>query len=268
MPVPRAGRARPAGHHLAEERPLHALHLAAAAAGVAAGRVGARTRCRRRSRSRRPPRCRRSGPGSAPNAVSASSRSSRISASAPCRTRLRGPRAVDAPKKASMMSPSPPKPAAERAARPRSAARRERVAAEVDDLPLLRVGEHLVRRRDLLEPLLRRRVRVDVRVQVPRELAVGPLDLLARRVPAHPEHAVVVRRHDTPASWHSIVQTASLRAGRGARRIPVARVTLSGQAGGRDRDADAAAGGAAVAGLLGGDVEPADGRLARPARPR
>ena len=45
-----------------------------------------------------------------PKAVSASSRSSRISASAPCRTRLRGPRAVDAPKNASMMSPRPPKP--------------------------------------------------------------------------------------------------------------------------------------------------------------
>ena len=47
-----------------------------------------------------------------PNAVSASSRSSRISASEPCRTRLRGPRAVDVPKKASMMSPRPPKPPA------------------------------------------------------------------------------------------------------------------------------------------------------------
>ena len=101
---------------------------------------------------------------------------------------------------------------AERAAG-RAAAGRQRVAAEVHDLPLLRVGQHLVRRRDLLEALLRRRVRVDVRVQLPGELAVGPLDLLARRVPAHPEHAVVIRRHDTPASWHSVVQTASLRVG-------------------------------------------------------
>ena len=80
-----------------------------------------------------------------PNAVSASSRSSRISASAPCRTRLRGPRAVDAPKKASMMSPRPPKPAPN-GLPAGAAAGRQRVAAEVDDLPLLRVGEHLVRR--------------------------------------------------------------------------------------------------------------------------
>ena len=38
-----------------------------------------------------------------------------------------------------------------------AAAGRERVAAEVDDLPLLRVGQHLVGGVDLLEPLLRLR---------------------------------------------------------------------------------------------------------------
>ena len=41
LPEAAAVRARPAGDHLAEEGALHALHLAAAAADVAAGRVAA-----------------------------------------------------------------------------------------------------------------------------------------------------------------------------------------------------------------------------------
>jgi hypothetical protein len=46
-----------------------------------------------------------------PKTVSARSSSTRMSASPPSRTRLRGPRAVAPPKKASMMSPRPPNPA-------------------------------------------------------------------------------------------------------------------------------------------------------------
>ena len=45
-----------------------------------------------------------------PNTVSDRSHSMRIKASAPWRTRLRGPRPVPPPKNASMMSPRPPKP--------------------------------------------------------------------------------------------------------------------------------------------------------------
>ena len=80
-----------------------------------------------------------------------------------------------------------PAEAAERAAGRRPAGRRQRVAAEVDDAPLLGVGEHLVGGGDLLEPVLRRRVGVDVRVQLAGELAVGALELLGRRVLAHAE---------------------------------------------------------------------------------
>ena len=76
---------------------------------------------------------------------------------------------------------------------------RQRVAAEVDDLPLLRVGQHLVRRRDRLEALLRVGVGVDVGVQLAGQLAVGLLDLVVGRVLRDAEGAVVVG-HYAPAS--------------------------------------------------------------------
>ena len=82
-----------------------------------------------------------------------------------------------------MMSEKP-KPRAE------AAAGRERVAAEVVQLALLRVGEHLVGLGDLLEALLL--VRVHVRVQLAGQPPVGLLDLLGRRVPRDAEHGVVV----------------------------------------------------------------------------
>ena len=78
------------------------------------------------------------------------------------------------------------------------AARPERIAAEVDDLALLRVGQHLVRGVDLLELLLRRRVGVDVRVELPGQLPVGALDVVRGGVPAYPQDAVVVLGHLCP----------------------------------------------------------------------
>ena len=73
----------------------------------------------------------------------------------PRRARLRGPREPEpVPKNASMMSlngnPAPNPPGAPGPA----AGPGERVGPEVVHLALLRVGEHLVGLRDLLEPLL------------------------------------------------------------------------------------------------------------------
>ena len=70
-----------------------------------------------------------------------------------------------------------------------------RVAAQVDDPPLLRVGQHLVGAADLLELLLRPRVGVDVGVQVAGQLAVGALDVGVAGVPGQAQHAVVVGCH-------------------------------------------------------------------------
>jgi hypothetical protein len=74
-----------------------------------------------------------------------------------------------------------------------------RVATEVDDAPLVRVGEHLVRPSDLLEPFLRGGIRVDVRMQLAGQPAVGPLDLLAGRVRRDTQYPVVVRCHESPS---------------------------------------------------------------------
>ena len=91
------------------------------------------------------------------------SRRIRSSESEPGRTRPIGPRDVDPPpKNASNTSPRPPKPAKPLA---RTAGAVHRVAAEVDDAPLLRVGQHLVSDTDLLEQVLCLLVGVDVGMQ-------------------------------------------------------------------------------------------------------
>src|SRR4051794_37990752 len=82
--------------------------------------------------------------------------------------------------------------------------RRERIATEVDDLALLRVGQHFVRRGDLFEPLLRLGRRVDVRVQLPGELAIGLLDLVRGRVAGDTEQRVVV------TGWHETQPSARI----------------------------------------------------------
>src|ERR1700761_9635331 len=85
------------------------------------------------------------------------------------------------------------------AAEPARAGPRERVTAHVVQLALLRVLQDLVGLVDLLELLLRLRVRVDVRVQLPGQPAVRPLDLVLRGVAADPEHSVIVLSHyDSP----------------------------------------------------------------------
>ena len=52
------------------------------------------------------------------------------------------------------------------------------LTAEIDDLPLRGIGEHLVGCGDLLELLLGSRIGVDVGMQLPGQLAVGTLDLI------------------------------------------------------------------------------------------
>ena len=90
--------------------------------------------------------------------------------------------------------------AAETAETARTRARSgEWVAAQVVHLALVRVAQHLVGLGDLLELLLRLRVRVDVRVKFPRQPTVRALDLSLRSVAANPEQRVIVLCHyDSP----------------------------------------------------------------------
>src|SRR5690606_32355528 len=76
-----------------------------------------------------------------------------------------------------------------------TSARGRRVDPAVVHLALLRVGEHLVRARDVLEPLLGTLARGDVRVQLTGEPSIGLLDLVGCGVPADAEHPVVVAAH-------------------------------------------------------------------------
>jgi hypothetical protein len=69
---------------------------------------------------------------------------------------------------------------------------RERIAAQIDDAALLGIAQHLVGGGDLLEAVLRGLIRVHIGVQLASELAVGPLQLLGRRVPSDSEHRVVI----------------------------------------------------------------------------
>src|SRR5512146_1887088 len=75
----------------------------------------------------------------------------------------------------------------------------ERIAAQVVHLALFRVPEDLVGLGDLLELLLRVRIRVDVRVQFAGQAAVRALDLGLRGVAADSEQCVIVLSHyDSP----------------------------------------------------------------------
>ena len=76
----------------------------------------------------------------------------------------------------------------------------ERVAATVVRRTLRRVGEDLVGARDLLELLLRRRVRIDVRVQLAGQASVGLLDGGGVGVAGDSEQLVEVSAHCCPSS--------------------------------------------------------------------
>ena len=67
------------------------------------------------------------------------------------------------------------------------------IAAQVVDLTLLSIGQDFVGGRDFLELLLRRRIRIDVRVQLARKLAVCLLDFVGAGITCDAKQAVVVR---------------------------------------------------------------------------
>jgi hypothetical protein len=73
----------------------------------------------------------------------------------------------------------------------------ERVATEVVHPALLRVGEHLVGARDVLEPLLCLGVRVHVRVELTGKTAVGLLDRVVVGIAGDAEGLVEVLAHST-----------------------------------------------------------------------
>jgi hypothetical protein len=63
-------------------------------------------------------------------------------------------------------------------------------------LALLRVGQQIVRRLDVLEPLFRLRVvRVAVGVEVACELAIGLLYLVVAGGPRHAQHLIRITGH-------------------------------------------------------------------------
>ena len=143
------------------------------------------------------------------------------------------------------------------AAGPAAAAGVERVAAEVDDAALLRVGQRLVGAGDLLEALLGRRVGVDVGVQVAGHLPVGALDLAVTGIAGHAQHAEVVGRHRDCPSASALGQQVADVAGHGANRGHVPWVV---HAGGAD-DAEPAERAVAPRAVADGDERGAGERL-------
>src|SRR5215469_6485942 len=208
--VAATGRARPGGHHLAEERPGDLAHLTPARAhvaglGVGPGR-GALTGTGRADH--------RGGhhqlPGRAERALGQVEIHPDGGVAAPAGAAARPPRPrAGAEERVHDVAEREPRAEPARPAWPGRPRPGERVGPQVVHLALLRVGEHLVGLRDLLEPLLGLRVRVDVRVQLPGEPPVGLLDLVRARVAADPEDAVVVVHNQDPATiWPTYLATA------------------------------------------------------------
>ena len=82
--------------------------------------------------------------------------------------------------------------------------------------PLLLVAEHVIGFLDFLEPLLRIRRFVDIRMILAGQLAVSLLDLLRGGVPADAQHFVVVpflRHSATPSNWINAARDSCITEG-------------------------------------------------------
>src|SRR4051812_12176326 len=232
----RARGADPAGHDLAEEAALDALHLTPPRTGRARDGVGARRGAG--------PGTDRAEDGGVDGEVLGDAEDrlvqleldgdERVAAGAGAAAGSAGGRAAeegvhDVAEPAEAGAAEPTGPAA--------TARVERVAAEVDDAALLGVAQRLVGAGDLLEALLGTRVGVDVGVQVAGHLAVGALDLGVTGIAGHAQHAEVVGRHRV-VSASALGQQVADVAGYGANRGHVPWIV---HAGGSD-DAETAEG--------------------------
>src|SRR6185312_608199 len=208
--VAAAGGTRPGGHHLAEEGPGDLAYLAPARAHVAGLGMGPG-----RGALARAGRADHGGvhhqlPGRPERAFGEVEVDPDGGVAAPAGAAARPPRArAGAEERVHDVAEGEPSAEPARPAGPGRPGPGERVGPEVVHLALFRVGEHLVGLRDLLEPLLGLRVRVDVRVQLPGEPAVSLLDLVRARVAADAEYPVVVV-HDQVAAriWPTYRATA------------------------------------------------------------
>src|SRR5215471_8989357 len=215
--VAAAGRTRPGGHHLAEEGPGDLAYLAPAGAHVAGLGVGPG-----RGALARAGRADHGGvhhqlPGRPERAFGQVEIDPDGGVAAPAGAAARPPRArAGAEERVHDVAEREPGAEPARRAWP-GPGPGERIGAQVVHLPLLRVGEHLVGLRDLLEPLLGLRVRVDVRVQLPGEPSVGLLDLVGARVAADAEYPVVVVHDQVPAriwpTYRATARTAPIAVG-------------------------------------------------------
>src|SRR5262249_24826700 len=197
--VAAAGGTRPGGHDLAEEGPGDLAHLAAPRAHVAGLRMGAGRGALARAGGADHRRVHHQFPGRPERAFGEIEvhPDGGVAAPAGAAARPSRPRA-SAEERVHDVAEREPGPEPPRPAGPGGSGPGERVRPEVVHLPLLGVGEHLVGLCDLLEPLLRLRVRVDVRVQLPGEPPVGLLDLVGTRVAADSEDSVVVVHARSP----------------------------------------------------------------------
>src|SRR6516225_2835829 len=195
---PAARRARPRRHHLTEERPRDVADLAAAAAHVARLRVGARRRALTGTGGADHRGVHDQVPGRAERAFGQVELHPDGRVPAPpgpaARAVLRRAGAEEGVHDVAERESGSTEAARARGARPG-----ERVGAEVVHLALLGIREHLVGLGDLLEPLLRAFVGVDVGVQFPGEPPVRLLDVVRARVPRHAQGGVVVVGHYDPA---------------------------------------------------------------------
>src|SRR5215467_386995 len=212
---PAAGRARPRGHHLSEERAGDVADLATAAADVTGLRVGAR-----RGALTGAGRADHRGvhgqvPGRAERALGQVEIHPYGGVPAPPGPAARATGGRTGPEKR-VHDVAEREPGTE-AARPGRTGPRQRVHAHVVHLALLGIGEHLVGLRDLLEPLLRGDVGVDVRVQFAGEPAVRLLDVLLAGVPRHTQGGVIVAGHYDPAriwpTYRATARTAPIAVG-------------------------------------------------------